>query len=347
MKHQLLSDLEIASFCMELSLLLHAGVGVGDGLALLAEDAEGESARLLSEMADEADFGTPLSEILKHTGRFPTYVTGLVEIGQQSGRTEEALQALSHYYEDRDRMDRQVRASLTYPAILLLLMLVVIVILLVRVLPVFRDVYASLGGQLTGVAGGLLHLGQALGTAMPVLCVLLAAALVLLGGFTCSQSFRTRILTAWRRKFGDKGVSRSLGNARFAQAMAMGLRSGLPLEETLELAAMLLGDVPSAAGRCTACKEQLEQGVNLADALKQAEVLPPAACRLLALGLRGGSGDQVMEEIARRLGEDAEEELETKVGRIEPALVLATSILVGAILLSVMLPLMHIMAAIG
>ena len=278
MKHQLLSDLEIASFCMELSLLLHAGVGVGDGLALLAEDAEGETARLLSEMADEADLGTPLGEILKNTGRFPTYVTGLVEIGQQSGRTEEALQALSHYYEDRDRMDRQVRASLTYPAILLLLMLVVIVVLLVRVLPVFRDVYASLGGQLTGVAGGLLHLGQALGTAMPVLCVLLAAALVLLGGFTCIQSFRTRLLTAWRQKFGDRGVSRSLGNARFAQAMAMGLRSGLPLEETLELSGMLLGDVPSAARRCSACKEQLEQGVNLADALKQAEI-GRASCR--------------------------------------------------------------------
>jgi type IV pilus assembly protein PilC len=54
-----------------------------------------------------------------------------------------------------------------------------------------------------------------------------------------------------------------------------------------------------------------------------------------------------MENISLRLEEEADLDLEAKVGCIEPALVLVTSILVGAILLSVMLPLMHIMAAIG
>ena len=54
-----------------------------------------------------------------------------------------------------------------------------------------------------------------------------------------------------------------------------------------------------------------------------------------------------MEEVARRLSEESEYALETRVGQVEPALVLVTSLLVGAILLSVMLPLMNIMTAIG
>ena len=72
-----------------------------------------------------------------------------------------------------------------------------------------------------------------------------------------------------------------------------------------------------------------------------------ALCRLLTLGLRSGTGDSVMEEISTRMQNDAQQELESMVAKVEPALVLVTSVLVGAILLSVMLPLMNIMTTIG
>ena len=91
----------------------------------------------------------------------------------------------------------------------------------------------------------------------------------------------------------------------------------------------------------------MEQNGDLAAALRETEMLPAAACRLLAPGVRGGTGDAAMGEIARRLSEEAENALARKTGRVEPALVLGTSLLVGAILLSVMLPLTHIMTAIG
>ena len=82
-------------------------------------------------------------------------------------------------------------------------------------------------------------------------------------------------------------------------------------------------------------------------ARRSCDVEAPAACRLLALGVRGGTADTVMEEIARRLAREGNDALSRKVAQVEPALVLVTSLLVGAILLSVMLPLMNIMAAIG
>ena len=107
----------------------------------------------------------------------------MIEVGEETGRTEEALSALSQYYEQRARLDRQVRSALLYPAVMLVLMLLVIGVLLVRVLPIFDDVYASLGGRLTGVAGGLLAIGRWLDSAMPVLWVLLALVVVGFGAF--------------------------------------------------------------------------------------------------------------------------------------------------------------------
>ena len=74
---------------------------------------------------------------------------------------------------------------------------------------------------------------------------------------------------------------------------------------------------------------------------------PDAMGKMLSLAQRSGNTDTVMEEIARRLSQSSEAALEQKVSRVEPALVITASLLVGAILLSVMLPLMNIMSAIG
>jgi type IV pilus assembly protein PilC len=115
----------------------------------------------------------------------------------------------------------------------------------------------------------------------------------------------------------------------------------------LELAAELMQSTPTAAERCKKGSEHLADGANLAEALEKAEVLPPSSCRLLAVALRGGTTDAVMQEISERLSEEADEELFAQTARIEPSLVLVASLLVGLILLSVMLPLMHIMTAIG
>jgi type IV pilus assembly protein PilC len=321
---------------------------VGDGLALLAQESTCRADReLLQGLADQLDSGEPLADALRDSGRFPDYVSGLIQVGERAGRTEEALSALSRYYEDRARLEQRTRSALLYPAVMLLLMLVVIVVLLSRVLPVFRDVYASLGGQMTGVAGGLLVLGQALDGVMPVLCAVLAAVVLFLAAFAAGGSFREWVLGLCRKLWGDRGLSRQLNCARFAQAMAMGLRSGLPIEQALELSGQLQKDVPPAQARCQDCLTRLERGEDLADALRQSQVLPASACRLLALGQRSGTGDAVMEEVARRLTQEAELTVETKVSRVEPTLVLVTSVLVGVILLSVMLPLMNILTAIG
>lgn len=343
-----LSNLETADLCRELALLLHAGVGIGDGLYLLAEEEkDGKLHSLLENMAKTVDTGAFLSRAFEESGCFPAYIIGLLRVGETVGRVEQTLNALSLYYETKEQTERQIVSSLTYPAILLLLMLVVIVVLLSQVLPVFNEIYLSLGGQLTGLAGGLLLVGQFLDGAMPVLCALLALVLTFFGVFALHRGFRKKAVAFWQKKWGDRGISRKMNNARFAQALSMGFSSGMPLEDAVEMAALLLKDTPGAEKRCLRCREQLLEGVELSVALGENDLLPPAACRLLTLGMRSGNGDGIMEEISRRMLSEARLALESAVSKVEPALVLVTSGLVGVILLSVMLPLMNIMTAIG
>ena len=343
-----LTNLEIADLCRELGLLLHSGVSAGDGLYLMAEEEETQQHHsLLAAMAASVDSGNYLYEAFQQTHCFPAYMTGLLRVGEEVGRTEETLRALADYYDNREKTRCQIVSALTYPAILLLLMLVVIIVLLSKVLPVFNEIYLSLGGQLTGIAGGLLLLGQFLNRTMPVLCGLLAVVLASGAVLYLHPGLRSMAIGLWRSKWGDRGIARKLNNAHFAQALSMGFESGMVLEDAVEMAAAVLQDCPDAAERCRKCRDQLLEGADLATALGQNHLLSLSACRLLTLGIRSGAGDNIMEEIAHRMQEEAQQALDSAVGKVEPSLVLVTSGLVGMILLSVMLPLMNIMTAIG
>lgn len=347
MKERKLSHDEISTLCLELALFLHAGAESGSGLTLLAEETQDPwLQKLLFRMARQVDEGDSLSQAFESSGAFPREVWATLRVGEQTGRSEEALRALARYHDRRSQLDRHLRSALLYPSVLLLIMLAVIVILLAKVLPIFNDVYASLGGQLTGIAGGLLHLGQILDTLLPALCVVLAAAVIFLAVFSSSEQFRTWLLHLWQKSRGDKGLAGKLSSARFAQALSMALSSGLPAEEAIASAGTLLSN-PAAARRIRACLDELSCSGSLIGAMKQAQLLPAAECRLLELGLASGSGEVAMAEIARRLDRDAEDALERRIGQVEPTMVVITSLLVGAILLSVMLPLTHIMTSIG
>lgn len=348
MKKQKWNHEQIGTLCRALGHLYHAGIGVGDALALLAEDeAAAEEKQQLLSMSRRADEGVPLARIFRDAGCFPDYVCNLTQVGERVGRTEDTLKALADYYEGRARMECRVKNALLYPSVLLVVLLAVVVILLVWVLPVFNDVYARLGSSLTGLAGGLLMLGGVLRKIMPLLCVLLALAVVFAILMAVSPAARDRLLGAWRKGRGDKGVTRQINTARFAQALSMGMTSGLTDREAVELAANLAQGSEAFQHRCAACLDRLDQGVGLSAALRESELLSKAECRLLEAGIKGGNREQVMEQIALRALEESEQELENLTGRIEPTVVVVLSVLVGAILLSVMLPLMHIMTAIG
>ena len=343
-----LTNEDVGALCLSLASLLHAGIGTGDSLALMAQDEETPAFRqMLSDMAKRADEGAALSAAFRMSGCIPGYVCGLLEVGEKVGKTEQTLEALSRHYAGRGRLEKQLRAALLYPSVLLLVMLAVVMSLLMWVLPVFDDVYAQLGGGLTGVAGGLLMLGTALRKMLPALVLTLGLLLAILAAVSFQPDLRQRVTTACRRVWGRRGAAGKIQTARAVQALSLALSSGMTDQEAVELAMLLAGEETPVHQRCRECALYLEQGESLAAALGKAGLLSRSQCRLLEAGVRSGQGERVMAQIADHQLEESEEALEELVSRIEPTLVVITSLLVGVILLTVMLPLMHLMSSIG
>lgn len=339
-----LPDTDVAAVCLGLATLLHSGMDLSYGASMLPEPRGKAAAEAVKALKAGCADGLPLSEALP-ANAFPPYMAGLVRMGEETGRLEQALYALSDYYYKKDARARRIRSALSYPLVLAALMLAVAGILLVKVLPVFDRVYASLGGSMTGAAGTLLSFGQALGSALPVLLAVLAVLLAACVATALVPSLRTAFLSAVKRAMGDKGPFRAANDARFAQAMAMGLASGMPLDEAVKLSSGLNAGVPAAEARYARCQALVESGEAVTDALSASGALPADACALLSLGQSSGTVDSLMASISDRLSAEADEAVDKISARVEPALVLASTLIAGAILVSVMLPLMDVMAA--
>ena len=344
MKEFKLTNEHVGLICKALAHLIHAGIGTADALFLLTEDEDDPQCRQkLTQMAQTADEGASLATACRKAGCFPGYVCTLLEVAGQVGKTEDTLFALARHYENRTQMTGRLRSSLLYPTVLLVVLLAVILILLIWVLPIFNDVYAQLGSQLTGIAGGLLTLGGALRQSMPVICILLAAA----GLVCCIRPARQKLLELWQKFFGDRGVFAEVNSARFVQALSLALCSGMTTQESAALAASLSDEKnPAFRRRCDRCLAALDGGAPLSQALVANGFLSNSDCRLLDAGSRSGRSDAVIEEIAQRKGIRSEERLEQAASKLEPAMVSVACVLIGIVLLSVMLPLVNIMAAI-
>jgi type IV pilus assembly protein PilC len=343
MKNKSFGAAWLSSFCMELYLVMEAGIPFSEGIAMLGEsETDRRAAAVLSGVYENLESGGELHGALRECGAFPAYMTDLLEIGGRTGRLDTALKALSEYYDRQERLYESIRNAVLYPAVLLAMLLFVVVVLITKVLPIFNDVFRQLGGTMSGAALAVMRFGTWLEVNwMPLvlaLAVLAAAALLL------PRSGRVR---AWMSFHGPyRRLSAEIATARLAAAMAMTMRSGLDADESLEMAARLVKN-PAVRRKLERCRTKLSEGGSFAAGISAAGVFEPLYIRMLSVGFRTGSSDSVMAEIARRCEEKTQGAIERAVHRVEPTLVIIMSVLVGLILLSVMLPLMGIMSGLG
>lgn len=348
MKKIQLEDIYLSELFKQIGLLLHSGMLEDDSLRIISEnESRKELKEFLITLADEISGGTTFSEAFEKSGVFSAHVTGFIRAGEQTGHMEETLASLSDYYRSKYLRKKKLIDSLTYPCILLVLTVIIIVILLTKVLPIFNDVYASLGGSLSGLAKGLMNAGNALNSALPYLAILFGILLIVISVILLFNSFKQKVFGVFTNIFGDFGVFRKMNNASFIQLLSVSVNSGLTVEEGIEMSSKLFSNNLKAKERCNKCLELIENGTNFDVALRDCGFLSSAASYILKLSISAGRSDEIMKEIAEQITEEYEDSIDELMSQIEPSLVVATSLVTGLILLSVMLPLIDIMKTIG
>ena len=347
MKKDVLTLQYLSSFCMSLYLVMQAGIPLFEGIRMLSED-EKDSARqkMLNEVAQKLEDGSELNVAIGSVGVFPKYVVDMTEIGERTGNLDRVLRSMSEYYDRQEQISQSIKNAILYPAILLVVMFFVIVVLVTNVLPVFNDVYVQLGGQMSPAAAAIMNFGVAVGQNwLPIVIVLaVLAAIALACRFV--QPLKSRVSAFFARVRSSKSIGAMVAYTRFAAVMAMTMSSGMDIDESLAMAGNLTEDVV-VQGKIEKCRSLMSAGGSFESSVTEADILPALYCRMLTIGVKTGSADDVMSEIARRSEVQVNDKIESIIGKVEPTLVIVMSVVVGLILMSVMLPLVNIMSTIG
>ncbi|MBQ9347597.1 MAG: type II secretion system F family protein [Oscillibacter sp.] len=342
------SDLYLPVFCRELHQMVHSGISPEEGLSLLLEDeTDGEVRDWLEALNGGMESGLSLSAAIGETGVFPGYMTDMLALAEETGRLEDVLDTLCRHYERQNRMRSDIISAVTVPVVLLAVMIAVVVLLVTQVLPVFDRVFAQLGVRMGAAALGMMRLGGLLARCGAVLAVLLALMAAAALAAALVPSLRGRVSAWFRGNFGGRGILGQMAVSRFASSMAMAVASGLSMEEAVELSSRLCGGAKEIDEKTARCRAAIEEGGSPADALAESGLFSSRDCRLLKLAERTGSLPDTLEQLAQRQEEESLRRIDRLVSSIEPAIVAITSILSGTILVSVMLPLMGLLSAIG
>ena len=214
------------------------------------------------------------------------------------------------------------------------MMIIVIFVLLIKVMPIFNQVFIQLGSEMTGFAGVLVSLGNNLSKyALFVAAILLLAAVLL---FYLGKRAVHRIPFM-------KDIYEKIAACRFASGMALALSSGLNPDLSMELVCELNEDAVFAK-KLELCKKSVAEGVDFSKALLHAGIFTGLYARMASIGSKSGTMDQVMGQIAESCQEEVDNRINRLLAVIEPTLVVMLSLIVGVILLSVMFPLIGIMS---
>lgn len=333
----------LSAFCTELAMIIETGIPISDGLLMLVDDEENEASRLfLERLYMQTMDGGSLSEAATKVGGFPKYALNMIHIGEKTGRLDSVLRSLAVYYERDTRIKESIRSAVVFPLVMFGLLLAVMWILLTQVLPVFEDVFGQLGVSLNSTAGTLMRIGGSLERFSTAILTVLAAIILIVFLIYKAEPMREGVKGLFSRIFKNSQLIRTLLTARFSASMAMTLRSGLDIDESL-LLALTFAPNKQAAGKINQCRQAVAEGKTFNDAVMQSRILSPIYCRMLALSFKTGSTDEIMELIAKRSEEDVDISIDTLVGRIEPAMAFVMALLIGLVLLSVMFPLLAIM----
>ncbi|NLI55146.1 MAG: hypothetical protein GX417_12665, partial [Clostridiales bacterium] len=229
---------------------------------------------------------------------------------------------------------------------LVMMLAVVIAILVISVMPVFQRVFDSLGLSASSPASAAMRIGVGVGKGMLVLVGVFAVLLIVVG-ILLRTSKRDSVLSLLARVIPSvRRVNARLSTARYAAALSMMLAAGYPVEDAIQLAPSVVTDAKHRQQAERAAKELLG-GAGFADAAEQSGLFDPMHEKMIRFGAEAGKLDAVMEKLSGIYMEEADDSIHSVISMIEPTLVAVLSVVIGGILLSVMLPLLSVLSAVG
>jgi type IV pilus assembly protein PilC len=334
----------ITRFTRSLSALLKAHIPLVQALELLEHGETNPRMRyILKSIQHDVKTGIPLAHACrKHPRYFTALFCHIVYVGERSGSLTLLLNQLASHREAEGRMQKKIRAAMTYPLAILSVACCVTLGLLLFVVPQFQTLFASFDATLPQATLSLIWLSHALKNDGLILF-----ALILIAAYGC------RYLHARTHKIASicddlklripllGNISRLAMFSRITQTLSILLSAGLPLVDAIGVCANLAANRRYTQSLLT-IQTQLTEGHPLQRAFEDTGLYPAMMTQLMGMGEASGKLESMLKHLAEQQRDALEHAMQTFSGLFEPCLMALLGLWVGGLIVALYLPIFQL-----
>lgn len=331
---------DISLFTRQMATMMKAGVPLMRAFEIVAEGLQNKKmAELVLQMKNSvAGGGTFGSALRDHPKYFDDLYCSLVESGEQAGALETMLDRVAIYKEKAESLRKKVKSALKYPITVIIIAAIVTIILLLKVVPVFANMFSSFGADLpipTQVVMNMSEWVQANG---------IMGALMLAGFFIAFQQAlqrSTKFKHGWQRTIVKLPVVGPIlyqaAMARYARTLSTTFAAGVPLVNALDSAAGASGNIVYEEA-IKNVRNDVETGTELANSMRSQKVFPPMLVQMVSIGEQSGALDDMLAKAAVIYEEEVDNLVDGLTSMMEPLIMAFLGVVVGGLVVSMYLP---------
>ena len=335
-------ETDLVLFTRQLSTMIEAGISLVQAMTALYDQCDPKRQRnlrhIISDVTTRVQGGETFNEsIAKHPRVFDRLFVSMVKAGEHGGLLAEILDRLAGFLEASARLRKKVKSAMTYPVIVICIAFAITVFLLVKVVPIFGEIFKDFGAKLPAPTQFLIDVSEFMRNEWYFLILGFGGTFFALRAFLRSTRGK-QFADKWKLKLPIFGpLIHKICMSRFSRTFAQLIRSGVPILEVLDIVGGASGNhvVETSIKGVSA---DVEKGDNLSVALSKKPIFPPMMLRMVAAGEATGKIDTMLEKMADFWDEEIEAMLDALTSLIEPLLIVFLGVIVGGIVIAMFLP---------
>ena len=341
---------DVVIFSKQFATMVKAGLPILNVLAMIRDQIEHPTVKeIVEDIRKNLEGGVTLSKCFeKHPKVFDNIYINLIKAGEASGKLDLFLLKLVESLEKREKVKKKIKGALTYPIVMFSVAITVMVFMLIKVVPVFAEMYSGMGVPLPTPTAVIMTASNFMrGTGGLTLFIVVIIGFILFKYLTTKvPAIRYR----WHARvlklpvFGDM-ILKSL-ISRIALIMGNLSSAGVNLLESIEIAKQV-----SNNDVVTQALENVKKGVFSGDTLTKLflreTVFPPTFSQLVSVGEQTGSLDEMFESVANFYEEEFDTSVEAMSSLIEPIMIVFMGGMIGGLMIAMYAPIFNVGAIMG
>ena len=336
-----LKDLAIMS--RQASTMLTSGLSLLRTLTILSDQTENKKLKdILGKVRDDVERGVSFSDaVAKYPVDFPPIMINMIRAGETGGFLDQAMDSIATNFEKEHKLRSTIKSAMTYPVVVLVMSLVAVAIMLIFIVPIFQDMFSSLGGTLPLPTQILVSLSHAMRYVAIPLAIVVVLAWLWWRANKNTERVRAFIdpITLKLPVFGP--LQKKIVIARFARNFSNMIGAGVPILQALRI----VGEVSNNFAVKRALDnvaEAVRKGESIAVPLAAQSVFPPMVTQMVAVGEDAGSLEVMLEKIAVFYDAEVEATTDALTSLIEPLLIAFLGVVVGGMIIALYMPIFQI-----